>query len=492
MREPEAATKYGRLKGVQEGGVHIWRGIPYASPPVGELRFAAPRPPESWEGIRGAAAFGPVSLQPPDTRGTRFRGQRPVFSEDCLYLNVWAPADAEEPLPVMFWIHGGTFITGAGSQPMFDGSALASQGRVVVVSINYRLGPFGFLHVAPLGDGFASNAGLLDQIAALEWTRDNIAAFGGDPGRVTVFGESAGSMSVAALLGMPAARGLFARAVMQSGASQAFPPEQGFAVTRELLKELGLGEGEGQQLRTLPAGKVMQAAFAMAERLSGGSPGLIFQPVVDPATLPEEPLRAVAAGSAEGISLIIGTNSHEGHYFFREGSPAVPKEKSLRAIEQLLGAPDLSGLAPYYSEDWEGQAGMMTDLFFWRSAVAFAESQVGHGPVFMYRFDWGVEDHTLLSKAVHTAEIPYVFGNLDFLRTLGVDVKPELAALSGMMQGAWTAFAHSGSPDTPALGWPEYGLEERATLIFDETPAVVKDPEAEKRRLMFDSGQRLM
>ncbi|WP_235775615.1 MULTISPECIES: carboxylesterase/lipase family protein [Paenibacillus] len=486
MRHTEASTGYGIVRGTEEDGVIIWRGIPFAAPPVGELRFAAPRPPASWEGVRDASSFGPVSLQPPDTRGTRYRGQQPVFSEDCLYLNVWSPAGVDETLPVMVWIHGGTFLTGSGSQPMFDGRVLASRSRVVVVSVNYRLGPLGFLHLSPLGEGFASNAGLLDQIAALEWVQGNIAAFGGDPKRVTVFGESAGSMSVAALLAMPSARGLFARAIMQSGASQALPPEAGSAIAAALLAELGLDRSSASQLRVLPAESILSAAFAVAQRLTGDSPGMVFQPVVDTDTLPEEPVLAVSGGSASGVPLLIGTNSHEGHYFFREGTPVPPMEKSLKALEQTLGLSDLSALAPYYSEDWEGQAGMMTDLFFWRSAVAFAESYLGHGPVWMYRFDWGVEDHTLLSKAVHTAEIPYVFGNMDFLRGLGIQVTQALQSLSDAMRSAWTAFAYSGSPDCSELPWPEYETEERATLIFDEAPAVVKDPESEKRKMIFE------
>ncbi|MDT3426882.1 para-nitrobenzyl esterase [Paenibacillus forsythiae] len=484
MRQPVAETIYGKVRGLQDQGVNVWRGIPFAAPPAGELRFAAPRPHAGWTGVREAFAYGPVSHQPPDRKGNRFEGETPVHDEDCLYLNVWAPAGAES-LPVMVWIHGGTFLTGAGSQPLFDGAALALSGNVVVVSVNYRLGPFGFLHVAPLGHGFASNAGLLDQIAALEWTRGNIAGFGGDPRRITVFGESAGSMSIAALLAMPAARGLLAGAIMQSGASQAFRPEQGEAVALGLLAELGLDRANAGKLRELPAAAIMEAAGRLADRLTGGSPGMIFQPVVDPQTLPEEPLRAAANGSAAGIPLLIGTNRHEGHYFFRESTPVPAIGESLKALQQALGTPDLSGLAPHYPASWEGHAGIMTDLFFWRSAVAFAESQLEHGPVWMYRFDWGVEDHPLLSRAVHTAEVPYVFGNMGHLRRLGIAITPAMESLSQAMRNAWAAFAHGGSPGTGELPWPEYGTSERATLIFDETSCVVKDPEPEKRRLMF-------
>ncbi|MFD1905524.1 carboxylesterase family protein [Paenibacillus rhizoplanae] len=272
-------TAYGQLKGEAGNGVNVWRGIPFAAPPLGELRFRAPQPPESWSGVREAIKFGPVSLQPVSTSGTRFGGTTPVYDEDCLYLNVWSPAVVAETeaLPVMVWIHGGTFVTGAGSQPMFEGSNMAASGNVVVVTVNYRLGPLGFLHLSPLGGGLGSNLGLLDQIAALEWVQQNIAAFGGDPARVTVFGESAGSMSIAALLAMPAAKGLFARAIMESGAAQTLNGEQGRQIAAALLAELGLQSGgDTQLLHTLPAGEIMEAAGRMAYKLSGDSMNMFF------------------------------------------------------------------------------------------------------------------------------------------------------------------------------------------------------------------------
>ncbi|WP_025335648.1 carboxylesterase/lipase family protein [Paenibacillus sabinae] len=484
MRQPEAATMYGIVRGMQKDGVNVWRGVPFASPPVGERRFGAPLPPESWQGVRDASAFGPVSHQPPDRKGTRFPEEPPVYDEDCLYLNVWAPSEAES-LPVMVWIHGGTFLTGAGSQPLFDGTALALDGNVIVVSVNYRLGPFGFLHLSPLGGTFTSNAGLLDQIAALEWVKDNIAGFGGDPGRVTVFGESAGSISIAALLASPKARGLIAGAILQSGPSQALSPGHGWGITQALLAELGLAPEDAGKLRTLPAETITQAAGTVMQRMTGGAPALFFQPVIDPLTLPEEPVRAAAKGVAQGIPVMIGTNLHEGDYFFREGAPLPEMGQSLRALEQTLGLPDLSGLAAHYPATREGQAGILTDVFFWRGAVAFAESLLEHGPVWMYRFDWVVEAHSLLSRAVHTAEIPYVFGNLSHLRRLGLAISPAMKSLSDTMRGAWAAFAHSGNPDTARLQWPQYSLADRATLIFDEASSVVKDPQPDKRRLLF-------
>ncbi|WP_151734415.1 carboxylesterase/lipase family protein ['Paenibacillus yunnanensis' Narsing Rao et al. 2020] len=477
-----ADTAYGRLQGIPEEGVCVWRGIPYAAPPVQERRFAPPVPPESWSGVRDAGEFGPVSLQPVSTNGMRFAGTTPVYAEDCLYLNVWSPAEEGEKLPVMVWIHGGTFVTGAGSQPMFEGSALARSGRVVVVTVNYRLGPLGFLHLAPLGGDFASNLGLLDQISALRWVQDNIGAFGGDPAQVTVFGESAGSMSIAALLAMPAAKGLFARAILQSGAAQCLQPGPASAIAGAFLGELGLVPGgDLVPLRRLPAEEIMNAAARMAYKLSGNSLAMLFQPVLDPATLPVHPEQAIASGSAEGIPLLIGTNLHEGHLFFREEQAAGNFAQALKSLELALGSGDLSGLAAGYPQSWEGQADLLTDLLFWGNSLQLAERQLAHAPVWMYRFDWAIPGHPLLGRAVHGAEIYYVFHTIALLHQYGVAVTPEMERVAGLMQKTWTAFARSGNPAVPEAEWPPYSLDGRATLIIGGAARVENDPDSSKR-----------
>ncbi|WP_340024508.1 carboxylesterase/lipase family protein [Paenibacillus sp. FSL K6-1096] len=481
-------TAYGQLQGEQGNGVKVWRGIPFAAPPVGELRFRAPVPPQSWSGVREAREFGPVSLQPVSTSSTRFGGTSPVYDEDCLYLNVWSPAASPgAALPVMVWIHGGTFVTGAGSQPMFDGTHMAASGNVVVVTVNYRLGPLGFLHLSHLGGGLGSNLGLLDQIAALEWVQQNIAAFGGDPARVTVFGESAGSMSIAALLAMPAAKGLFARAIMESGAAQTLTAQQGEQIAAAFLAELGLQPGgDTRLLHTLPADRIMEAAGRMTYKLSGDSMSMYFQPVVEPSTLPQEPAQAVAAGAASGIPLLIGTNLHEGNLFFREGQKADNFEQSLKALEQLMGVDDLSALTADYNRSWEGQAEVLTDLFFWASSISFAEKQCAHAPVWMYRFDWTVAGHPLLEKAIHGAEILYVFNNLPLLKQYGLSVTPDMVRVAEAMQRTWTAFARQGDPALPELDWPQYTPEERATMVFDRITQVVEDPDGVKRGRIFE------
>lgn len=483
MKGPIVETSYGKLQGKQEGAVNVWRGVPFAAPPVGELRFRAPQAPEAWSGIRDASEFGPVSHQPADTRGTRFGAKAPIHSEDCLYLNIWSPADKDEPLPVMVWIHGGTFVTGAGSQPQFDGTSFAERGNVVLVTINYRLGLFGFMHLSPFGDGLSSNQGLLDQIAALEWVQHNIAAFGGDPQRVTVFGESAGSMSIAALLAMPAAKGLFSRAIMQSGAAQTLSSEQGKAIAATLLEELGITPGgDTGLLHTLPTDQLIEAAGRVMMKITGGSMGMLYQPVVDDDTLPIEPLQAVSEGSAQGISLLIGTNRDEGNLFFREGAPVADFDESLQALEQMMGTGSLKDIACHYSSTWEGQAEIMTDLYFWGTSLSLAESQLTYAPVWMYRFDGTIPGHPLLCKAVHGAEIVYAFNNLSHLSRLGAEITPAMQQLADAMHESWISFAHHGNPNTPSIVWPKYNLEERATLIFDEEIGVDYDPESEKRK----------
>lgn len=485
MTRPVADTVYGKVKGAHSGGVNVWRGIPFAAPPVGELRFRAPRPPNPWHTIRESVAFGPAAHQPPSSSSIRFGGTQPVFSEDCLYLNVWSPAGEQKALPVMVWIHGGTFLTGAGSQPMFDGARMAVAGKVIVVTVNYRLGPFGFLHLSPFGE-YESNLGLLDQIAALQWVQDNIAGFGGDPARVTVFGESAGSMSIAALLAMPAAKGLFSGAIMQSGAAQTMKPETGAQIAAAFLAELG---GEPASLQAAPAEEILAAAARMAYKVAGNSLSLLFQPQIDPATLPLEPAEAVAGGTATGIPLMIGTNLHEGHLFFRGDRESAGFDQSLKALELMLGVENLAELASHYPHNWEGQADMMTDLYFWDSSIAFAERQLEHAPVWMYRFDWTIPGHPLLDKAVHGAEIYYVFNTIDLLHQYGVSVSPELTALAERMQGAWTAFAHRGSPEATGLNWPLYVPGERATMIFGPSIHVQTDPDREKRRRLLSAQQ---
>ncbi|MFI5307305.1 MAG: carboxylesterase/lipase family protein, partial [Polyangiales bacterium] len=307
-------TQYGTIEGEERTGHLAFRGIPFARPPVGALRFAAPEPPESWSSTRSARAFSASAMQGVSSLpGMSAAGP---LDEDCLYLNVFTKAADRGRRPVLFWIHGGAFVTGSGSMPLYDGGRLCERGDVVVVTVNYRLGALGYLYLGEHGAermGASANVGQLDQIAALRWVRENIAQFGGDPDNVTIFGESAGSMAVCALVVMPAAAGLFHRAIAQSGSNVALRDGAAASkVTDALLAELGLSSEEAAKLRELPAERIISAQVAAA-RVAGA--GLGFAPVVDAATLPLQPGEALRSGTAAQVPLVIGTNRDELNLF---------------------------------------------------------------------------------------------------------------------------------------------------------------------------------
>ncbi|SIR38988.1 para-nitrobenzyl esterase [Paenibacillus sp. RU4T] len=485
-------TNSGLVQGARDKGVRFWKGIPFAEPPVGARRFRKPLPAQPWEGTRSAVDPGPLAPQPVDPSGGSFRLVRTAIpqAEDCLNVNVWAPQEpSSKPLPVMVWIHGGSFVTGGGGLPIYDGAELARRGGLVVVTISYRLGALGFLHLSPYADGsdgddgYVSNAGLLDQIAALEWVRSNIAAFGGDPAQVTVFGESAGGMSIAALLAMPAAKGLFRRAILQSGASQALPEQQGSVLAGAYLQLLGIEPGELDRLADIPTAELTRAADKL-KRAAGESAVMLFQPVVDGKSLPEFPQSLIEAGSAEGVDILIGVNRDEGALFIPPGMPLLSDEKNAQAYVAVTGAPEAAEWTRGYPRTTEGQQQLMTDLFFWRSSLLLADAQLPYAPVWMYRYDFTVEGHDVFAKAFHAAEIPFVFNHLDLLKNAGLEVSGSMRAMAERVQDAWIAFACTGNPSTAELEWPAYEASRRATMIFDTDSRVELDPDAEKRRLL--------
>ncbi|OWR28185.1 para-nitrobenzyl esterase [Saccharibacillus sp. O23] len=486
MEVAEIVTKQGKARGRVEDGVASWKGLPYAKPPVGELRFRMPQPPEAWEGVRDASSFGAICPQPKPDEAGLFGFASPGMSEDCLNLNVWAPAEGGSGLPVMVWIHGGSFVTGSGSLPLYDGTQLAHEGRCVVVSLNYRLGPLGFLHLSPLGEDYDSNVGLFDQILALRWVQENAEVFGGDPKNVTLFGESAGSMSIAALLAMPKARGLFARAIMQSGGSQCLSAAQAEQVSAIYLRQLGVDGGNFERLKALPVDELLTAAAGLQGRPD--MPALPFQPTIEPATLPVEPLQAVAEGAAAGVPLIVGTNRDEGGLFFHDPAQLMERSAFVDAINAMTGRTDAEAWKDDYPLTVEGQAAMMTDLYFWRAALELAEAQAAHAPVWMYRFDWTLPGHPFFGRAVHAAEIPFAFGNAPLLQALGVPPERSARRISDAMSRAWLAFAATGDPSAAATNWPKYETGDRSTLIFGEDLVVERDPERGKRERLFGLG----
>lgn len=490
--QPEVRAAARALRGSREEGVAVFRGIPFAEPPVGSLRFAAPRPVPGWDGVRPAVSYGP----PPPQGGALGMAAlaKDAVGDDWLTVNVWSPEPGPGAgLPVMVWIQGGAYTVGMSGLPEYDGGRLARDGGVVVVTLNYRVGLEGFGQI----EGAPANRGLLDQIAALEWVRDNIRAFGGDPDRVTVFGESAGGGSIAALLAMPRAAGLFGRAVAQSVPGTFFTPELAADIATACATELGLRPTVADLSTVAPArlsaaGDAVGAKMAQwAERWGQVAHRSIpYSPVVDGDTLPVTPWQALAAGAARDIELLVGHTRDE--------------QRLLTALEGLLGqvtpeqaaaalqifAPDGDGARRY--RDGFPAAGpdelyelVHSDWLFRMPSLHLAQAQTaGGGRAHVYELTWSAPGMGGAFGACHGLDVPLVFGNLDRGQPallIGESPSPEAEALSAHMRAAWTAFATHGDP-----GWPAYDTEQRLVQLFDASPAVTAYPEETSRLIWQD------
>ena len=488
----EVTTTSGVVRGRAGGPAVAFLGIPYAAPPFGDLRFAAPVPAPSWDGVRDCTAYGPTAPKPPYPAPVDLLLPEPVVpGEDVLNLNVWTPDPSASGLPVLVWVHGGAFVNGSGAVPQYDGTAFARDG-VVLVTFNYRLGVDGFLH---FDDGGPANRGLLDQVAALEWVRDNIAAFGGDPGRVTIAGESAGAMSVASLLTMPRAAGLFSRAVAQSGAGHhalssgtarrvaGYLAEQlGVPLTREALAAVPVPD-----LVAAQRGLSVQAA-AVPDPARWGEitlNAMVYEPVVDGDVLPAVPITAVAAGAGADVDLLVGTNTDEHALFLvPNGFVDLVSEDLLRMALAGYGVPVEDLVAAYRADAPSATPGELlvkaaTDWFFRVPAVRLAEARVaGPARTYVYEFAWPSPQFGGRLGACHALELAFVF---DTLASEGVepmagpDAPQELA---DVVHAAWVAFVTTGDP-----GWPVYDVAARPVQVFGAPTAVVPDPRSAQRAL---------
>jgi para-nitrobenzyl esterase len=496
---PVAETAYGRVAGRRDGGALVFRGIPYGAPTSGDRRFRPPEPPEPWTLVRPAAAFGPSS-PPTLTDADRVHFARSPtwreyagydrdlpFSEDCLRVNVWTPALDEGRRPVVVWLHGGGFSWGSGSSPLTSGDALARRHGLVVVSVNHRLGILGYLHLAAAaGRDWAGSgvAGLLDLKLALEWVRENIGAFGGDPGNVTIAGHSGGGAKVACLLALPSARGLFRRAIIQSGPV--------------LLRTVDDLEAEETASRVL----VESGGVARLRRLSVGELTRLgasyrFRPVVERVHMTEHPFDPVAAASADGVPLLIGTTADETALFKFDSEPDFGSldEPGLRervASHHSTGFGDdadrviaaFTGQRPGASAE-ELLVAISSARLRDRTAAVVGRKLAGSdAPVFGYRFDYGAPmpgDTAFPGRvmAQHGLELPFVFDIAHRTPLAGTD--PLRVALAQEMSRRWAAFAATG---VPGEGWPAYDLRRRTTLVFDRRTAVVDDPDRAERELL--------
>ncbi|MGA9060659.1 MAG: carboxylesterase family protein [Terracidiphilus sp.] len=464
----EQGKVHGKL--INDGKVRAFLGLPYATPPVGDLRWKAPEPPVRWKGVRDATHYGAHCVQGIVYKDMVF--QDGVESEDCLFLNVYAPAGSspKSKLPVMFWIHGGGYRGGAGSEPRHNGDFLATKG-VVLVTINYRLGVFGFLATADLAkeaNGAAGNYGLLDMVAALQWVKANIKRFGGDPGNVTIFGESAGSFAVSTLMASPLAQGLFQKAIGESGA--AFSNVLAADSLEKREKSDGewvasLGVKSLQELRALPAERILSAA---KDRKGG------FPPVIDGKLLVEPVADTYAAGKQAHVPLLAGWNRDEGT---SDGMTAEKwkayaaehfKERGEEFLKLYPG--DTDEQAARSAADYNG------DVFIAFGTWKWVEAQVktGDAPVYRYHFELAAPPSTYHpSLAFHSDDIEYVFGTLD--TRPGETVRAEDRKLSEQMMDYWTNFAKTGNPNGPGLPeWPRFD-EDGAILHLDSEIAAGPD-----------------
>lgn len=484
-----AHTSEGVLRGTTEGGVAVWRGVPYAQQPVGDRRFQAPAPLRPWSGVRDVVEHGPL---PPQGRSFVGGGRDDpkIRDEACLTVTVWSP-DTSGSLPVMVWIPGGAFVYGAGQLQLYNGSRLAANG-VVVVNVTYRIGVFGGFELGSLGDGFDDNLCLRDQLAALRWVRENIAAFGGDPERVTVFGESAGATSVLALLACPAAEGLFARAIAQSPALPLIADRETRAAQAErFLETVGVGPAE---LKELPQRRLRRAAGVIQLHSAATSPTLAYGLTHGTELLPHHPIEAARRGAVSRVPLIIGTNSHEASMFAWTKPPMLPttletvdaffSRADPRAREQVLGG---------YPEFPRRRAliSIGSDVMFGAPVWAFTDAYSAHAPTYVYRFEhttWTLR--ALGLGATHGSEIVHIqhsYGSYlgRKLHPLGRRLQPGVGR---RMQRTWLNFAtHGWEPDAgrdPVWDpeWPRYDADARATRVIQTARDItVEDPDRVRR-----------
>jgi len=484
-------TRQGEVQGRLSNSVHMFMGIPFAAPPFGPRRFLAPQPVEPWRGVRDASAFGPKPPQLPyPPPWDVLIPEHPVTGEDCLNLNVWTPEPGAVGLPVMVWIAGGAYEHGTGASPMYDGSGFAHDG-VVCVTINYRVGADGFLYFA----GGTANCALLDQLAALEWVRDNIAAFGGDPGNVTVFGESAGAMSVGTLLSMPRAKGLFRRAIAQSaGAHQVIPTTSAECVARRLADKLGVAATRSA-IAGVSTERLLQAQAALAADLvANPDPDrwgaevavslMPWQPVIDGDIIPELPIDRIIAGAGADIDLMVGTTSDEWRFFLvPSGAIDHITPEALAAVVAAYGLPVDTALAAYRTANPSAGPGdllaaIQGDRYFRVPALRIADAHAKSGSAtFMYEFAWRSPQFDGRLGACHGLEITFVFDAHSEATEPVCGAHPP-RSLTNAMHSAWVAFAATGDP-----GWPRYDLKDRATMRFDTVSKLVGDLRSMERTL---------
>ncbi|MDE2986987.1 MAG: carboxylesterase family protein [Chloroflexota bacterium] len=490
-----AQTTAGTLEGAEENGLCVFRGIPFAAPPVGELRFKAPRPVEPWDGVREAKSFGPISLQAPNEM---LEALLPVSdppqpqSEDCLYLNVWTPG-LDGARPVMVWIHGGAFTIGSGSEDYYDGANLASRGDVVIVTINYRLGALGFLNLPALGE---TNFGMRDQVAALKWVHENIANFGGDPGNVTIFGESAGGMSVASLMASPESAGLFQKAIPQSGAGHnGLSVEETNATAFKFCEALGVASDDVDALMAADASDILAASVAVdplanpdaAADLSDGeaspTPQMPFQPVIDGAFLSSLPIDHIRDGSADGVATLVGSLDEELKLLAAAGAADPMSEEAVTGLLGMMHPDGASAFATYRAARRERGEDDSPDEIFVAAigdvmlripGLRLADAQTSRAPTYAYLFDWESPAMNGALGSCHALELPFVFGTHAVAPEF-CGSGPVADAFSELTMDTWLAFAKTGNPAGEGVDAPAWDAGAKPIQVLGDNPRVEHD-----------------
>ena len=480
-------TEAGRVHGASENGLSVYRGIPYAAPPVGALRFRVAQPHPGWDDVLDCESFRPISPQIPNEALDSMVGAAPQEqSEDCLFLNVWTPGTDAAARPVMVWIHGGAFTIGSGSERIYDGATLAARGDVVVVTINYRLGALGFLHLPAFEE---SNFGMRDQVAALRWVRDNIANFGGDPSNITIFGESAGGMSVSSLMGSPEAQGLFHKAIPQSGAGHhGIDDPQAVTHGEQFCELLGVDPSDADALQGAEISDILAAQAKLEEQMlyvameAGKQPEMPFRPIIDGEFLTEMPINAVRAGQAAGVAALIGCLDEESKLFAAMVPTEPPNEEDAVAVMDGLHG-DGRKLYDIYRAAREARGESITpyeiqtaasgDELFRVPAVRLLDAQAEHSDqTWCYLFDWKSPMLDGALGSCHALDIPFVFGTHGVASEFaGEGVAAN--ALAEFTMDTWLAFAKTGNPATEQMpAWPQWDAETRQTVVLGESVRV--------------------
>ena len=505
--EPIAETAYGKVKGTSVNGIYTFKGIRYGAPTGGENRFMPPKEPAPWTGVLDALEYGNSA---PQTNPNATGGGEGLFppvggepkrteSEDCLFLNVWTPGlNDGGKRPVMVWLHGGGFSSGSGSKKIIAGENLARRGNTVVVTLNHRLNVFGFSHFADIGGpeyAMSGNVGMLDVIQALKWVRDNIDRFGGDSSRVMIFGESGGGQKVSMLLGCPLAKGLFHRAVIESGPGiQMLARDKATQVSEVLLQELGLPADNLSEIQNLPTEKILAAYFPTVAKTGGGAPGFLFNfsPVIDTEVLPHHPFSPTAAPYNADVPVIIGFNRTEMTLFADPGAFTLDDAEMLKRLTAIHG-----DAAPKIIETYKAKYPDLAtpDLFIriwtdyptmlFSNLIAERRAAANQAPTYLYRFDWDSPADGGKYHTPHTMEIPFVFDNTQVMASM-TGATPEAAALAAKVSSAWIAFATTGDPNRSegALPtWKPYTPETRSTMLINNESMLADDPQKEEREL---------